>query len=556
MKLKQGKARVVLVLLSLLTVSSGLFGAIPTQKVQAAAGEVNVTDSNILWSPYSWVFSGSTYAQTPTTGSYLKVAFTGSTLALDIDTSMLASIAPNVAPANVGVAAYIDGSATPVRRTLANISGGELVFRNDLAAGNHYAQIYLTNTPVSARRWGTTGPDTPPTALLRITAIQLATDGSILPLTGTPLAKKTPKLIFYGDSITEGNNIGGTYAELSYAANLGRSLNAEYSERGYASLAWTASFFSGTPSFYVADPALGVWSNAYRGQSLLNGGLVSGGYIDGVPDAVFNNLGINDYSSRASGFNSSAGMKAAIKSWLVDQRTAIGPRPAIFMIVPFSFGNTGGTDIAEYKNAWLTAVTEYQTEHPTDKRVYTFDLGTEAYNTLMANTSDNTHPNPTGSALLANLINTQVGSIGTKIILDQPLAATLNGGAITQGMTIDAKPTFTGTAPAGSTVTVTVNSDPVTCTAVADTSGNWTCTFSTAVPAGAHSLAISANTVYGTSLQLASVGVNVLNSTFTATSTDDNLADTGSSTLIPMLMAGVFILASGAIVVAIKRSRT
>lgn len=535
------KRRIKFALLAVILVASLCVPILPMHKSYAAAGEVSVTDSKLYWSPYSWIFSGSTYAQTPTTGSYLKVAFTGSTIALDMDTSTFDDVTPNVIPSSITMDAYIDGSTTPVRKTLANISSGELVFKNDLAAGNHYAQIYIAANGEYTKRWGTFSPDTPAAALVRITAIQLATDGEVLSLTDTPLAQKTPMVIFYGDSITEGNGIGTTYAEDSYDADLARLLDVEYFQHAYASLTWGASFFSGTPSFYHTEAegvsyGRSVWRNSYKGQSLLVGDDPAGGYIGGVPDAVFNNMGINDYGARGAGWNTPTDMKTRITGWLTDERTALGARPAIFMIVPFNYGNAAGDQIPTWKAAYLEGISDYQTSHPEDKRIYTIDLGEEGYNIVAASSSDTLHPNPTGAAELAQLIYAQVGDVGNKIILDQDLTAKLDGKTITDGMTIDKLPTFTGTAPAGSTITVTVHSDPITCTAVADTSGNWSCTFATAIPAGAHSLAISADTVWGSALELASVGINV--NDYSGGGTDSQtLANTGQNSALLTIIA-------------------
>jgi sugar lactone lactonase YvrE len=61
-----------------------------------------------------------------------------------------------------------------------------------------------------------------------------------------------------------------------------------------------------------------------------------------------------------------------------------------------------------------------------------------------------------------------------------------NNTALSEGPTLSQRPTFSGTAEPGSTVTVTVHSDPVVCTATADGAGNWSCQLPTDLPAGAH----------------------------------------------------------------------
>ncbi len=52
------------------------------------------------------------------------------------------------------------------------------------------------------------------------------------------------------------------------------------------------------------------------------------------------------------------------------------------------------------------------------------------------------------------------------------------------------KPTFAGIAYANGPVTVTVNSDPIVCSTTADTSGNWSCTLPSDIPAGTHTITV------------------------------------------------------------------
>jgi len=53
------------------------------------------------------------------------------------------------------------------------------------------------------------------------------------------------------------------------------------------------------------------------------------------------------------------------------------------------------------------------------------------------------------------------------------------------------RPTFSGTATAGSAVTVTVHSDPITCTATANSKGKWSCTPSQDIPNGDHTVLLA-----------------------------------------------------------------
>ncbi len=80
---------------------------------------------------------------------------------------------------------------------------------------------------------------------------------------------------------------------------------------------------------------------------------------------------------------------------------------------------------------------------------------------------------------------------------------------LTNNPTITKKPTFNGTAPPGSTVVVTVNSDPVTCTTIADSNGNWSCTLPAALPPGQHTVTVVVTAVGGEVTNLGPFAVTV-----------------------------------------------
>lgn len=52
------------------------------------------------------------------------------------------------------------------------------------------------------------------------------------------------------------------------------------------------------------------------------------------------------------------------------------------------------------------------------------------------------------------------------------------------------RPTFSGATYPNARVSVTVHSDPITCTTIADAQGNWSCTLPNAIPAGVHRIIV------------------------------------------------------------------
>lgn len=77
---------------------------------------------------------------------------------------------------------------------------------------------------------------------------------------------------------------------------------------------------------------------------------------------------------------------------------------------------------------------------------------------------------------------------------DPEITAVIDNSNPSSTPTVSNLPTFSGKAPAGSEVTVVVHSDPVSCTTIADGGDNWSCTLTTALPAGAHTVNITIDT--------------------------------------------------------------
>lgn len=540
MKERHLRTKLQVVVLVLLLALSNLF-LWPSSV--GAVGEVSVGDSNIAWSPYGWVASGTTYKQTATVGSYVDIAFSGTTLGLNVDASMIVSPAN---PANMSVYAYIDGSATPVTKTMAQVSSGQLIFSNSLSSGNHYAHIVLAISINNDGRWYSTGGS--PKALLRITSFQLDGSGTTLPLSGTPLAKEGPKILYYGDSITEGNTINAdTTGANSVAARVGQVIGGPYGVHGYGSLMWWFSILSKTTDFYVqssGSPETAVWNNYYQGTSLLNTATdPSSGYKEGVPDAVYNNNGINDLAiyglgAPYGGATALSNFNANVGDWLVDERAAIGARPAIFMVMPFNYNCT--TDIAPsytsgqianiqlYRQNYLDTIQSYiDASH--DNRVFVIDLGEEGCQIVQDNSSDHLHPNSTGAQLLGDLI---AAASEPNIILDVPLRADANGQDLAVTHTLGSSVAFSGRAPAASAVTVSVSPGDYSCTATVDHNGDWSCQIDGIAKSGNYNFLVTAVTTYGQTLTYGPYSINV-----TGPETSTTLAESGFDTRSALLLS-------------------
>lgn len=76
------------------------------------------------------------------------------------------------------------------------------------------------------------------------------------------------------------------------------------------------------------------------------------------------------------------------------------------------------------------------------------------------------------------------------IYVGNPAIVRTNGKALTNNANIPIRPTFSGTAPANTTITVTVHSDPVICSTTADANGNWSCSLPTNLTPGEHTVRV------------------------------------------------------------------
>ncbi len=118
--------------------------------------------------------------------------------------------------------------------------------------------------------------------------------------------------------------------------------------------------------------------------------------------------------------------------------------------------------------------------------------------------------------------------------------------ALTGNPTISKRPTFSGTATAGSLVEVTVNSDPVICNATADSSGNWSCTLPSDLVPGTHSVTIRITKPDSSVETLGPYSVVVVEGQATT------LSNTGQNTKAITGIGSLLVLATGALAI-IKR---
>ena len=143
--------------------------------------------------------------------------------------------------------------------------------------------------------------------------------------------------------------------------------------------------------------------------------------------------------------------------------------------------SANGSSITDYK-------VEYRLSSETAWVVFDDGISTNV-STTVASLAPNTSYdfriaalNTIGEGAFSNFVSTTTESVPVTVTYDNSDVA---------GSVINKRPTFSGTANPNSTVTVTVHSDPISCTTNADADGAWTCTLPSDLPSGEHTVYVS-----------------------------------------------------------------
>ena len=240
---------------------------------------ISVTDSNIVRSPYNW-YTEAAYTQTPNPGAYLKLGFTGTSLAVNLDLSPLTNA--KVSPEQYPLVRYsIDNGPgttvqlSPKSRLLQCASG--------LKAGDHTLLLQYVSGYVFLDFWT-------PVNVVRITEF-VVDDGA----KSVPMKSQTKNALFLGDSITNGDDDVATFAggitnavdtqdaTIGYPSVVAAATGSEYGVIAYGGASWDRTAADGhTPGLMT------FWSMIDKTHSRLVNGKFSP-----VPDDIYVNMGEN-----------------------------------------------------------------------------------------------------------------------------------------------------------------------------------------------------------------------------------------------------------------------
>jgi lysophospholipase L1-like esterase len=353
-----------------------------------------VTDAGFYFSPATWLVSGSSYAVTPSAGSYFYFSFTGTSAVLLADTTVLGAN-PLYTRCRVDYGPWAD----------INIQGSSLIpLQMGLSNAAHTVQCIYKGRLTGLDSWNT------PVDGLKITGVSLSAGA-----TTTAPAVKTNRLLVFGDSRVECYHClsttdgAGQDASAGAAFMLAESLNAELGLAAFSGAGWSVTGSTNVPALFTpGNDGASYWNKLFAGQSRSFAGLTH---------VVVLNLGTNDYTRGAT----DAAVTASVSGFLAAMRAA-APSAQI-VIVP------------SYEGWKLSAITagfnNYQAAIP-DGKAFLVPLGLTATEAASISTNDG---NPTYTTLdgLHPQTYTQ-GLIGGKIsgLIQQAIGGVIKGSVSVQ----------------------------------------------------------------------------------------------------------------------------
>lgn len=317
-----------------------------------AAGSTAIAPNaaGLFYSPYNWYRNGSSYAETVNPGAYVKFAFTGTSLTINVDVTPLSGAS---APAISYPALYvsIDGGQWSTVNLTSSSSAVSLA--SALAGGTHYAFVGYKgaegmNGINNVDRWTT------PVQMVKVTGFTLDGSSSVSALTpSSPWYPVRPKnMIEFGYS-----NLEGVYADYDSQHNnafntagwdLCAAFNAECGIIGFGSQSWTTTVATANVPGLRNTGARNAdtsWDKYFAGQSRLTGGMFSP-----QPDYGWVMMGGNDAST------ADATITANTRGFVNDMATA-APSTTWFMYTSYGYNRAKlnadmGTGAVSYPGNW------------------------------------------------------------------------------------------------------------------------------------------------------------------------------------------------------------
>ena len=221
----------------MLLLSAALAAALATASAQVV---ISPNDPALFYSPYHWQISDAA-ATSMNTGSYIRVLFTGNSVNLTFDTSMM------VTPPSQLYYVVDNGPMTPfiISPSISisvpvNLTHGDVPY--------HYLQVTVKSMTETASRWAAGVPST----RVVFTGLVLEAGASV-----APTVNSDTNILIYGDSITEGVlTLGGSQhydtdhndATVVYSYRLAALLGTEIGVVGFGATGLSRGGSGGVPA--------------------------------------------------------------------------------------------------------------------------------------------------------------------------------------------------------------------------------------------------------------------------------------------------------------------
>jgi hypothetical protein len=298
----------------------------------AVAQTVPVNDTNIVkgFNPHTWVWNGSTWAQTQHTPSSIVATFTGTQFNFTQDTSIWQAgfTAGPVFKYSIDGGSWIYPAAS---------SATQLTLANALVYGTHTIEIRWRVMPVG----GTLDLWNGPATCQRITGFQLDTGEAFLD-PGVPSDNALWYLDSLGQGPTAGDVDGNADPSASFAAGLSQALLARYGGVAFGGQGYGSAGVSNVPDLTQ------TWNFYSSGVPRTSGGL----FIE-QPTYIICQQSINDHLHATPSATYIANIQAMLTAW-----RAAAPSAKIIIFTAFQ-GN-----LSSIWTNMATAYANYQAATP------------------------------------------------------------------------------------------------------------------------------------------------------------------------------------------------
>lgn len=234
----------------------------------ATTTRIQPNDVNIVYSPYNWKVSG-TLAKTINAGAYLRFMLNGQSLSALFDLSTIATPLPEI---NY----RIDGRCWNKAQVASSVPFN---FPLDTQSwSSHIIEIHVKTTTQSTDRWNT-----------QQNAVKLIGLDSNIGAQTLPIGKLNNSVIYFGDSITEGNltltplganDTDASDSTLSWVHGLSSALGVEYCNCGFGSHGF---FYGGAGN---VPPLISSYKYMWSGEIR--------DFVTVPPKLIVVNMGTND----------------------------------------------------------------------------------------------------------------------------------------------------------------------------------------------------------------------------------------------------------------------